>query len=82
MSIGAYLFITKHRLHGRLLAAGGIFTASLIFRTMDREVCQWAPLGTHFIWHVLNAWLLYLLTSALIRQEAVNQEVKRRPVKT
>ncbi|MCG6969584.1 MAG: hypothetical protein LJE85_07445 [Gammaproteobacteria bacterium] len=82
MSIGAYLFITKHRLHGRLLAAGGIFTASLIFRTMDREVCQWVPLGTHFIWHVLNAWLLYLLTSALIRQEAVNQEVKRRPVKT
>jgi hypothetical protein len=82
ISIGTYLFAVKHHLRGRLLAAGGIFTVSLVFRTMDREVCQWVPLGTHFIWHVLNAWLLYLLTSALIRQEAVNQEVKRRPVKT
>jgi hypothetical protein len=78
ISIGAYLYVTKHPLRGRLLAAGGIFTASLIFRTMDRDVCQWVPIGTHFIWHVLNAWLLYLLTSALIRQEAIKQEAKPR----
>lgn len=74
ITISAYLFVTKHPLHGRLLAAGGIFTASLIFRTMDRDVCQWVPMGTHFVWHVLNAWLLYLLTSVLVRQEVRKQK--------
>lgn len=70
ISIGVYLFATKHQLHGRLLAAGGIFTMALVFRTIDRDICQWVPIGTHFIWHILNAWLLYLLSSALLKQEA------------
>jgi hypothetical protein len=76
ISIGVYLFITKHPLRARLLVAGGIFTASLVFRTIDREVCQWVPVGTHFIWHLLNAWLLFVLLSALISEEAKQRLVK------
>ena len=70
MAVAVFMYATKHELRARLLAAGGIFTASLVFRTVDRELCQWVPVGTHFIWHVLNAWLLYVLTSGLIRQAA------------
>lgn len=43
-----------------------IFAASLCFRTIDREVCQHVPAGTHFLWHLLNALVLYLLLRAAI----------------
>jgi len=75
--ISGYLLAVKHPLRKRLLAAAAIFTVSLLFRTVDRDVCQWVPEGTHFIWHLLNAWLLYLLTGALFSHQA-DVETKRR----
>lgn len=48
-----------------LLAAACLFTLSLTFRTMDREVCGAIPLGTHFLWHCLNGVVLFLATRAL-----------------
>jgi hypothetical protein len=44
-----------------LWLAAAIFTISLVFRTVDRAVCPLLPLGTHWIWHVLNAAVLYVL---------------------
>jgi hypothetical protein len=44
-----------------LTLAALVFAASLTFRTMDGEVCAAFPLGTHFLWHVLNACVLWLL---------------------
>ncbi len=41
--------------------AAVLFLVSLAFRTADLAVCTVWPLGTHFLWHLLNAWLLYLL---------------------
>jgi len=70
VGVASYMHATKHPLRGGLTAAAGIFTASLVFRTVDRGICQWVPLGTHFVWHLLNAWLLYVLVSALISEEA------------
>jgi len=64
--IGGYLMRRAHA------AAGLLFAASLTFRTLDQQVCQatdWigsGPLGTHFMWHVLNGTLLYLLLRAAI----------------
>ena len=49
-----------------ILAAGGIFAVSLFLRTIDRTVCEAFPLGTHFAWHVLNAFVLYVLLRATI----------------
>jgi hypothetical protein len=40
---------------------------SLVFRTVDEAVCTAIPIGTHFLWHVCNAIMLYLLLAALIR---------------
>lgn len=43
----------------RGLAIGaGILIASLIFRSMDEIVCPNLPLGTHFMWHILNGVML------------------------
>jgi len=44
-----------------LALAALVFAASLTFRTMDGDVCAAFPLGTHFLWHVLNACVLWLL---------------------
>jgi hypothetical protein len=44
-----------------MLIGAAIFTASLALRIVDLDICDAFPLGTHFLWHVLNAVLLYLL---------------------
>jgi hypothetical protein len=74
---GMYLLATKHILRRQMLVAGAIFTMAMLFRTVDRSVCQWVPQGTHFIWHLLNAWLLYMLTRALLQYQA-DAGIKRR----
>lgn len=43
----------------RGLAVGaGILVVSLAFRTVDEPVCAAVPLGTHFMWHLLNGLML------------------------
>ncbi len=51
-------------------AANALFLVSLSLRTIDAAVCGWLPIGTHFLWHLLNAWLLYLLVAAFFRPPA------------
>ena len=48
-----------------LAAAAGMFTISLGLRMGDMAVCPAVPAGTHFLWHLLNAGVLYLLFRGL-----------------
>ena len=68
--LGAYHGL--RRLPGRvsLLAAGGTFTVSLFFRTIDLTWGACLPMGTHFFWHLLNGLTLYLCLRALIAARA------------
>ena len=50
-----------------VLTTAGIFLVSLTFRTVDVASCARLPLGTHFLWHVLNAVVLYRLLIAATR---------------
>lgn len=59
--IGAYAVALARRRPetARGLAIGaGILCLSLVFRSVDIPVCDGFPLGTHFLWHVLNAVML------------------------
>lgn len=38
-----------------ILIGAGLLTASLTARSLDHAVCAAFPLGTHFLWHLLNA---------------------------
>jgi Ceramidase len=49
-----------------MLVATGVFVASFAARTLDMPLCPVFPLGIHFVWHLLNAILLYLLTRVVI----------------
>jgi len=51
----------------QMAAAAGVFGLSLLLRTLDRPLCGEWPWGLHFAWHLLNAWVLYRLATALER---------------
>jgi len=57
----AYAWLLRHRAPAtaRGLAAGaGLLGLSLLFRTLDGPLCTVWPMGTHFLWHLLNALML------------------------
>lgn len=58
----------------------GVWAVSLTFRTIDPEICEYFPYGTHFLWHALNAWVLWRLLTALIEQAALKATIARAPV--
>ena len=72
MIIGGALQTTEHPAAGPVFSAAGVFAASLVFRSVDWLVCPstliqpgWRT-GTHAVWHVLNATVLYLLLRAAV----------------
>ena len=46
--------------------AGAFFALSLSLRGLDRDVCDYVPVGTHFLWHLLNGVVLYLVSRTLM----------------
>jgi hypothetical protein len=71
--VGGVLKWRGHEAGSALLSGALIFAVSLMFRTMDRMVCPWTVIaasravGTHFVWHLMNAMMLYMLLIAAIR---------------
>ena len=54
----------------RGLAIGAAtLVVSLAFRTMDAAVCGPFPLGTHFLWHLLNGVMLGWMIVVLLRHD-------------
>ena len=65
--IGGYLRFAKSHIAGTaLLLAAGVFFVSLTLRTIDLPLCGQFPLGTHFLWHVLNAVVLFIVARAMV----------------
>ncbi len=65
--IAAYGFWLRSTQTGRGLLIGAlILVISLGFRMGDDAVCAVFPLGTHFMWHILNAimlgWMIHVYT--------------------
>ncbi len=54
-----------------MLQAAGLFAVSLILRTIDLAICNAVPLGTHFLWHICNAIVLYLVLRGAIAERSV-----------
>lgn len=66
MVLGLYHYQSRKAERGRLLAAAGIFLVAILFRSIDNMICPQFVLGTHFLWHILNAVVIYLAMRALI----------------
>ena len=70
----AYGLRNKHRkAAAEMWNVGALFLYSLLFRSLDMQVCENIPIGTHFIWHSLNALMLYTVISATLHPRNTNQ---------
>lgn len=63
-------WLLRQRPAGRtMLLAAALFAAALILRIADLATCGALPLGTHFLWHMLNAAVLYtVLRGAIVER--------------
>lgn len=59
--------VEVRRFGNLLLWTAALFAVSLTVRTLDSPLCAGLPIGTHFLWHCLNATVLFLVSYAVIR---------------
>lgn len=58
---GAVLMMRRDRTGKLVLGAACTFAISLALRTLDQPLCPVLPVGTHFLWHFMNAATLAIL---------------------
>jgi hypothetical protein len=73
--IGLLLKEWGHRAAPYVLWAAAVFAVSVTLRTLDMALCERAvfdgrKIGTHFLWHLLNALTLFLLLRASLEAGA------------
>jgi hypothetical protein len=65
-------------------AGKAFFSAALLFaisfaaRTIDKPLCGFIPIGTHYGWHILNAAVLYLLVRTIVLHAPGGEEAENR----
>ncbi len=59
-AMGVYHKLTAQNGSWMLLLTTAVFVCSLGFRTIDNAICSTFPIGTHFLWHVINGLVLFL----------------------
>jgi hypothetical protein len=73
--VGWLMAERRHPAASYILWAAAIFAMSLTFRSLDLALCdayafEGRSIGTHFIWHLLNALVLFLLLRASLEAGA------------
>jgi hypothetical protein len=76
ITIGIVLKRSHHPAGSPMLVAMAAFFCAYFFRSLDHAICEAFPLGTHFLWHLLNATLLFML----IRLAVLHSSPVTRPV--
>jgi len=56
-----------------LLMASLLFPVSLMFRSIDNLLCQTITFGTHFMWHVCNALVLFWIVRA---HQSISEKIR------
>ncbi len=67
IAIYGLILIQKDRKSANgLLIGAAILTISISFRSIDQTICSQFPLGSHFLWHILNGlmlgWMIMVLS--------------------
>jgi hypothetical protein len=77
LALTGFILFTRHNPAGsRLLTAAVVFAVSLTLRTFDQTLCPFTLIannwqtGTHALWHMLNALVLYLLLMMALKHRA------------
>lgn len=56
-----------------LVAAGVTFAIALVFRELDKPVCDTFPTGTHFLWHIFNGVTIGLALLSAERERGIRR---------
>ena len=67
LSVAIYSYVKRHHVTHEFLIAAAAFLIALTCRSLDMMVCSDFPLGTHFMWHILNAVVMYYVMKGLIK---------------
>ena len=62
------LFFKKSQTFKLTFLAFLVFNFSIILRTIDNLVCNIFSIGTHFLWHIINAYLLFILSKIFCKK--------------
>jgi hypothetical protein len=86
VATGGALVSRGHSAGPRLLAAATVFVISLIARTTDLAACEMTrtmghAMGLHFLWHALNAVVIYLLLKAALEAAEPPRRQEQSPAK-
>ena len=65
--VTAWVSVARRPARKPFVVASLVFLVSLALRTVDQAACPAIPLGTHFVWHMLNATVLFILGIGLAR---------------
>jgi hypothetical protein len=68
VGLAAWAGHRQHPAAARLALGAGVFAVSLVFRTLDLELCDVWPAGTHAVWHCLNAVVLWLVATGVVAE--------------
>ncbi|MBK8012497.1 MAG: ceramidase domain-containing protein [Deltaproteobacteria bacterium] len=64
LTLTTYLSVTGHPSARLMRGASVSFVVALIGRSLDQPLCAMFPIGTHFVWHLMNGVVLYCATRA------------------
>ncbi len=65
--VGGLMLGRDRQIASGLIVTAVLFLISLSFRTVDEPLCENFPLGTHFMWHILNGVVLYRLAMIYLK---------------
>ncbi len=65
----------------RLGIGAGLLAVSILLRSLDGPLCPVLPMGTHFLWHILNALMLALMIDTLARHHRRHARLAARPAR-
>lgn len=76
--IYGFLLLKSDKVVGiKLLIGGVILSISIGFRIIDLPYCEDFHLGTHWVWHVLNAvmlsWMILIINAKILLDEKENK---------
>ena len=73
--MGIYHAISHRNARFVVMGAALVFVVSLVCRTVDGAVCPYFLLGTHFLWHLFNGLVLYLLLRAFLANRSMGRGI-------
>ncbi|MCB2129363.1 MAG: ceramidase domain-containing protein [Rhodobacteraceae bacterium] len=65
---GFIAVLRRHPARVMIVGAAVTFTLSLVMRSVDLIACDATGIGTHFLWHLLNALMVGILLIALVKE--------------